>query len=200
MNFLEDINNQLFLAVNGPVGSPAWLVEFAKAAGDDLVYLVPLLLIGLWLQGGSERRGLALRAFAAVMLGLGLNQIIGLAWHHPRPFMVGLGHAWIAHAPDSSFPSDHATIFFAMALALLMGGARRLAVAVLACALSVAWARVFLGVHYPLDMAGAALAAIAAWAMTAPLWKTAGAAATDLAERAYRQVFARPIAAGWVKS
>jgi membrane-associated phospholipid phosphatase len=48
---------------------------------------------------------------------LAINQAIGLVWQHPRPFMAGIGHAWISHATDSSFPSDHTTVSFGVALA-----------------------------------------------------------------------------------
>lgn len=197
---LEALNNQLFLAINGAVGSPAWLVDAAMAIGEGLIFLVPALLAVLWLAGGARRRSLALRAFAVAMLGVGINQAIGLVWQHPRPFMAGIGHAWISHVPDSSFPSDHVTVLFAIAFASLFAGARRLALAAPIGALAVAWARVFLGVHFPLDMAGAALVALVAWALVAPIWRVVGAAAFNLAEAAYRRVFAWPISAGWIRS
>lgn len=200
MSNLEALNNQLFLAINGAADSPAWLVECAKIAGDDLVYLIPALLVGLWLQGGSDKRGLALRAFAVAMLGVGINQVIGLGWQHPRPFMLGIGHAWIEHAADSSFPSDHATVFFGIGFSLLMGSALGLGIAALLAAIAVAWARIFLGVHFPMDMVGAALVALASWALIAPVWAKAGTWATRLAESAYRRMFAWPISLGWIKS
>lgn len=200
MEKIEALNNQLFLAINGAVGSPAWLVDAATAIGDGLIFLIPALLLWLWFAGRAQRRGLSLRAFAVAMLGVGINQAIGLVWQHPRPFMAGIGHAWISHAPDSSFPSDHATVFFGVAFTLLFCGALRLALATLACALAVAWARVFLGVHFPLDMAAAAVVALAAWALIAPAWRKGGGAATRLAEGIYRRVFAWPISAGWISS
>jgi membrane-associated phospholipid phosphatase len=57
------------------------------------------------------------------MLGVGMNQVIGLAWQHPRPFMIGIGHTWIPHAADSSFPSDHMTVLAGVGLPLLLEGA-----------------------------------------------------------------------------
>jgi undecaprenyl-diphosphatase len=196
---LEVLNNQLFLIINGDVGSSAWLVDVAMAIGEGLIFLIPALMVWLWLAGKEPRRGLALRAFAVAMLGLGINQALGLVWQHPRPFTAGIGHAWISHVPDSSFPSDHATVLFGVAFTFLFGGARRLTLAALACTFAVAWARVFLGVHFPLDMAGAAVVALAAWALIAPAWSAGGGAATSLAEGAYRQVFAWPISAGWIR-
>ena len=90
------------------------------------------------------------------MLALGCNQLIGLVYQHPRPFMVGLGHTYLQHATDSSFPSDHVTVLLTVGLALVLGGTSRWAGAILiSAALPVAWARSYLGVHYPFDMVGA---------------------------------------------
>lgn len=47
--------------------------------------------------------------------------------------MIGLGHAWMPRAADSSFSSDHMTVFGGIGPTLLPG-------------LGVAWAQVFLDV------------------------------------------------------
>jgi undecaprenyl-diphosphatase len=57
---------------------------------------------------------------------------------------------------DFSFPSGHATTSFAAA-ALIAGAAPRLAVPAFVLAAAVAFSRVYVGVHYPLDVAGGAL-------------------------------------------
>lgn len=199
MDSIDLFNSRLFLAINGGAGSAPWLVDLAKAVGDGLIYLVPLSLVALWLKGSSQARGVAMRSFFVAMLALGINQLIGLFWQHPRPFVIGLGHAWIEHAPDSSFPSDHATILFALAFTLLVAGFRKMSMAALASAMAVAWARIFLGVHFPLDMAGAALVAALALVVLSKPWNVAGSKVTCVAESVYRRLFAWPISAGWMK-
>lgn len=113
--------------------------------------------------------------------------------------MLGLGHAWLYHAAESSFPSDHMTVFAGVGLTLLFNGALRLAAVVLTTGLAVAWARVFLGVHYPLDMVGAVAVAGAAYVVVSSLWRMVGDTLVHLAERLYRTVLARPIAVGWLR-
>ncbi len=64
-------------------------------------------------------------------------------WFHPRPFMMPLGHTRISHPADNSFPSDHGTVMFSAAFALLSLRLRGIGLLVLAAALPVAWARIF---------------------------------------------------------
>jgi len=66
-------------------------------------------------------------------------------------------HALVTRPHTHSFPSGHATASFACAtvLALLLP---RLRVPLFLLAAAIAWSRVYVGVHYPLDVfAGAAL-------------------------------------------
>ncbi|MDE2203065.1 MAG: phosphatase PAP2 family protein [Burkholderiaceae bacterium] len=199
MDILEAFNQALFLDINATMATPAWLVHMAVLIADFLIYLIPLLLVGMWLSGSAKQRNLALQACLVTMLALGLNQLIGLVWQHPRPFMIGLGHTFLPHAPDSSFPSDHVTIFSSIGLTLLSGRACRLGLPTLLAGLAVAWARVFVGVHFPLDMIGALAIACAAYAMMAPLWHLGGPAVTRAAVELYRTLFARPIGLGWLR-
>jgi len=199
MNKIEAFNQSLFLRINAGVDTPSWAVDTAIVIADDLIYLIPMLLFVLWLWGDDARRNQAIKACLVTLLALGANQVIGLVWLHPRPFMIGLGHAWVPHSADSSFPSDHMTVFAGIGLTLLLGGSFRLAAAILATGFAVAWARVFLGVHFPLDMAGSVAVTGVAYVVVSPLWRMAGDTLTNLAEKLYRTVFAHPIAYGWVR-
>ncbi len=199
MQEIEAFNRSLFLQINGDEGSPAWLVTAASGIADSLIYLIPALLLWMWLCGDEARRSLAIKACLVATLGVGANQIIALLWQHPRPFMIGLGHAWLRHAADSSFPSDHMTVFAGVGVSLLLDGATTPAIVTLLAGLCVAWARVFLGVHFPLDMVGAVVVAGVACLVVTPLWRYAGQPVTNLAQRLHRLVLARPIAAGWIR-
>lgn len=199
MNALEAYNRSLFLHINAGDNTQPWLLQMGTSIADGLVYLTPLLLLSMWLWGDGIRRRQAVKACLVTFLALGANQVIGLLWTHPRPSMIGLGHTWIAHAADSSFPSDHMTVFAGIGLSLLFDGALSLAAVVLAGGLVVAWARVFLGVHFPLDMVGAVAVAAMAYAVVLPLWRTWGDTVIHLVERLYRAILARPIAAGWLR-
>jgi len=199
MNEIETLNRTLFLQINGGNDTPTWLVHDAMGIADDLIYLIPPLLLGFWLCGSHTRRSVALKAPVGTLVSLAANQARCALWPHPRPFMIGLGHAWMTHVADASFPSDHMTVFAGIGLTLLFDGAAGWGVATLLIGLCVAWARVFLGVHFPLDMAGAVAVAGSVYAAVSPIWRKVATACTNLAEMLYRTLLARPIAAGWLR-
>ena len=115
----------------------------------------------IWLLGGAaaatadrRRRRAWLRATAAVAAAYMTSTSIKLAIGRKRPSIEDLPHL-MATPTGLSFPSSHAASSFAAARAFgaLVPGAP-LQVAALAMALS----RLYLGVHYPSDVAaGAAL-------------------------------------------
>ncbi|WP_230371667.1 hypothetical protein [Paludibacterium denitrificans] len=92
MNQLEVLNRALFLQINGGNGTPVWLIRVAIGIADYLIFLIPILLLCLWLWGNHARRSLAIKACLVTLFALGMNQVIGMLWQHPRPFMIGFGH------------------------------------------------------------------------------------------------------------
>ncbi len=186
--------------MNAGTSAPPWTVAVARVLADGVIYGVPLLLVMLWLWGDYRLRRAALRTCVVAALALGGGQLIGLAWPQPRPFMIGLGHSWISHAADPSFPSDHVTVFSAVGMSMLFDGQAVLGLIVLAAGACVAWARIYLGVHFPLDMVGAVALATATCMVVVPVWRRAGDRVTAVVQHAYRNVMALPIARGWVRA
>lgn len=198
----EHLNLILFSALNAHVGLTGWQLLGAVFAAEWLIFLMPLSLVMLWLGGGAGR-AVALRAFIAAVCALTLNALIGQFWYSPRPFVLEVGQTFLLHAPDSSFPSDHATSIFSVALVLAFSRvqeARRVGWVLLPLALVVAWSRVYLGVHWPKDMAGALLVSAAmAWLASTPVLRAACAGLLPMAESVYRRVLALPIGRGWLR-
>ena len=80
-----------------------------------------------------------------------------MIWDRPRPFEAHPGlHMFVARSGDPSFPSDHATAAFAIAVSVLLRN-RRIGLVVLALAVAVALSRLVVGAHYPSDVIGGAL-------------------------------------------
>ncbi|QXL83221.1 phosphatase PAP2 family protein [Comamonas sp. NLF-1-9] len=195
---LQEFNHGLFLLINAPHAPGAAMLVFARLCAAWLVLAVPLYLVVAWLRGREGVRRVLLEALAASALGFAASAAIGLLWPQPRPFMLGLGSALMAHAPTASFPSNHLTGIWSVALSLcLHAPTRRAGLALLLLGLPVAWARIYLGVHFPLDMLGALLLALASALVLRLLLPGLGALALAPANAAYRRLFGPLIRRGW---
>ena len=86
------------------------------------------------------------------ILALILNIITGKFYYEKRPFLaLKYVHQLIYHKIDNSFPSDHAAITFAIAMSIYMYN-KKIGIPFLIAAILIGFARVFSGVHYPLDI------------------------------------------------
>ena len=160
---IESWNEWLFALVNADASSPPGLVALARVIAEGAPTLAALMLVLLWVRQGRAVRFALLDATATALVGLAIAQVIVALWYHPRPAELGLGRQFLDHAPEASFPSDHATLLFGLALPLVFErAARPFGLAFLALALGTAWARVYLGVHFPADMLGGLAVALVA--------------------------------------
>jgi undecaprenyl-diphosphatase len=161
--FTRSVDYSIYKAIDGT--GPDFLHAPMRFAANDLVFaivaLVALTFLIPWRERRLERRIGAVMATAAGGLALLLVQPISNAVERARPF-VDHPHAklLISHARDPGFPSDHATGAFAMATALWFYDRTIGALALLLAAI-VAFARVYVGVHYPADVVAGALIGIA---------------------------------------
>ena len=144
--------------INGPAGSsPVWdtvMTWVANLAEPVFVAVVVLWFLVGWLRRQpGERRG-AIAALLAAGGALLVNFVIGHLWDRARPFVAhpGTVHVLVRHSNDASFPSDHAAAGFAIA-AVLFAMHRRLGIAALIFAALMSYARVYVGDHYPSDVA-----------------------------------------------
>ncbi|EPR7623239.1 undecaprenyl-diphosphatase [Klebsiella michiganensis] len=190
MNVLETLNQSAFLALNASPGTPEAILALARFSASGIIFVIPAILLWLWFSGGRQGHRQALFCTLSIVIALGLGSICGMLLFHPRPFMIPLGHTWINHPADNSFPSDHGTVMFSAAFALLSLRSRAAGLFLLLAALPVAWSRIFLGVHFPLDMVGAALVSACGVCVAKLIWSGIGHRLTSLCEAISRRLFA----------
>lgn len=171
---IENLNRSIFLAINAKPGAPDAALKIAYFFANTLIYVIPIFILLLWFVSEEKGKILALRSTATMITGVLLSLIIGTLWPHPRPFMIPIGYVWFSHTADYSFPSDHMTIFVCFALALISAKAVRTGLVVLGISILVAWSRIYLGVHFPLDMIGAVLTGMVSNELLCRLWKHKG--------------------------
>ena len=195
---LENINYALFALINATPASSWWAIEVATFIAKDLIIIVPLLVVALWLWGPNQRQ-LVFKVMLALALSLSISWVIGHLFPHDRPFVDGVGYNFLHHAADDSFPSDHGTVIFTFALAFLFWHRVWSGALLLVIASAIAWSRVYLGVHWPLDMVGGLLAGMCGCLGSQLLWQSGGHGLYQRLQRLYRLCFSLPIRKGWVR-
>jgi undecaprenyl-diphosphatase len=164
------LDASLFHAINqlaGHYDAIDDVVEFISSKGP---FVLVLMILAAWFWPGSrtqrdQRQWGGIAATISAALAMAINQGIIRVWDRPRPFEAHHVVLLLKPSPDPSFPSDHATFAFAVAVALFLAW-RRLGIVALAVAALISLSRVYSGEHYLGDVvAGAAIGAVVALAV-----------------------------------
>jgi undecaprenyl-diphosphatase len=131
-------------------------------------YLPYLLVIGflvlVFYQSGARRKFyLFAEGALAVILARGIvTSIIGFFYVTVRPFVL-LGFSPLISESGSSFPSGHMAWFFALALVIWFAD-RKWGFWYFILSALMGVARIYAGVHWPIDiLGGAAIGLLSAW-------------------------------------
>ena len=178
---------RLYHAINQFVASHEWLGRILGAVETSAVPIFALATMALWFlaRPGGPRKWKLASASALVSAGMALliAQVVATIWPRERPFAARPGaHVWGSRSHDPSFPSDHASAAFAIAFAILLIDLTAGSI-FLAAAAVIAIGRVFVGSHYPADVLGGALVALAASLLVVRLGRPAILAIVRLVER-----------------
>ena len=176
------MDDGVVLGLYGLAAQQPQLASLAVLVADDGIFVLPLAVVLVWLGSGpsqASRRRVVLGVVLAGALACVVAIAIGLVLEHslarPRPF-VALGIApLLPHAADSSFPSDHTLAGVAL-IGVLAWRVPRIGGWLLGWALLVGAARVMAGLHYPSDIAGSAVLALAldglAWRLLTRVYRS----------------------------
>jgi undecaprenyl-diphosphatase len=140
-----------------------WLgIFFAEYLGYFLILAAAFLLLKE--RNWKQRIYFFSLAILPVILSRGIiTEAIRFFYERPRPFLFFDIQPLIDHASTGSFPSGHAAAFFALALAVFYLN-RQWGRRFLALVLLMGLARIFVGVHWPLDiLAGAIIGLLSAF-------------------------------------
>jgi len=145
----------------GPLGYAFPWISMLSGIGQVVVAILLVIVVGIF-----DRP--SVRFALAGALGAGLYWVINIAIHKPRP-SAALVHV-VEHPGAYAFPSGHATLAtIVVAVLVLTIGVRRFNRVLLAIgavlgvlvAVAIGIERIYVGAHYPSDVIGGVLLALA---------------------------------------
>lgn len=181
----EAIDAAISVALNAGVGSsPGFDSLVFQVSQNHLLKCAPPVTAVWFLwwtrqqaADRDRRQAALLMVLAACFLTMGIvRALTRLLPFRLRPIfetelhLVKAAGMWLGNFDRaSSMPSDHAGLFFALAVGLFIVSRPVGILALLHAALMIALPRVYLGLHYASDvLVGAAIGALSAWLLTRP--------------------------------
>ena len=159
-------DEKVFHWINGLAGRVSFFDRIIEWVVSD--YMIPvalaLVLVGLWFAGSDmlTRQRYQIGLFVA-LTSMALSSlavyIINWQYFRPRPFVDHDVTLLFYQPTDSSFPANSMAATFGIAAAV-WGVNRRIGTVLLIAATLYGFARVYAGVHYPLDIVAGALIAV----------------------------------------
>ena len=161
----------IFQLINNFAGQYKWLDAAGIFFASYCQYVLGAGLI-LFMVARKDRLEriknlkITILAFAAAVVSrLIFAEIIKRADGRMRPFVNHQVHQLILYDANYSFPSGHASFFFALSTVIYFYN-KKAGLVCFAGSFLIGLARIFVGVHYPLDiLCGMALGIIVGWAM-----------------------------------
>ncbi len=153
-------NVSLFFSIFNLNGRSFILDQSMVFATVPLIYLAFLLVFVLGIKGGTSEKKAFLLIILALPLAVLFIKIIHLFFFEPRPFVTfNFSPIAMESADSASFPSRHTTLAGVLAFAFIYFRSTW-SLLFLPIAVWIGISRIYVGVHYPLDVLGGFVVAI----------------------------------------
>lgn len=161
-------NEMLFYFINRGLDNPFFDFLMPTITNFGSFIAMGIICILMYIFGGENTRKIALLGLVALLLANVAVYLLKIIVAEPRPFNVLPNvDLLVSESEIYSFPSGHSASSFAVMMLIglkyrlhIKGKAYRLLYPLLAFASLIAFSRVYIGVHYPLDVIFGAIVGI----------------------------------------
>ena len=154
-------NTSLFFLIFGLQSNQTILTSLMVFGAEYLIYLTLIGIFIITFKGKVRERKALLLTLLALPIVVIIIKMIHLFFYEPRPFVSLHIAPLISHKADASFPSRHTAIMSAIAFAYLYCKSKWAPLFIL-LTFWVGLSRIYVGIHYPLDILGAVIVGIVA--------------------------------------
>ena len=162
LSFLEQIDISILFFIQNHLRNPLFDRLFIPIThfADDGIFWILLVLVLIWAKK-TRRAGMAAlfsMAICYILTSMWLKDFVGRI----RPYETYSSLVLLVEKdPDFSFPSGHTVISFAAALIYVRMLEKPFGIATLLLAILIGFSRLYVGIHYPSDVLGGFLLALA---------------------------------------
>lgn len=153
------MNTLIFQKINSVAGHYYLLDKFMVFSSGWLGYLMILFLVILVLKNWRKFKDMFIVSIgSAIISRFFFAALIKYFYYHPRPYWIlNNVNLLLAKETESSFPSGHVSFYFALAAGVYIYN-RKMGWVFFVISALMGFARIYTGVHWPLDvLAGAGL-------------------------------------------
>ena len=147
------LNIDIFNLINSLAGKSLLLDSLMIFVAEYLIFIIIIPLVYLFVK---DKKNFVF-AFLCSLVSLIIGQLIKFFFYFPRPFALGIGKQLIEHAADSSYPSDHTIAVLSLGFGLMLTKYKKTGILFLILGLLIGFSRIFVGVHFPVDILGSVL-------------------------------------------
>ncbi len=165
MDIILQADHQLFQAINSLAGRWQFLDWLGIFCAKFLIWVIFIIVAIWWLNLArtrashnwpieGKRKWLIFGSVSlSLVLSVLINQLLAMVKFRSRPFLNFNINKLIEPLSEKSFPSDHATVAFAISTAVFFYN-KKLGSVLIFLSVLISIGRIFAGVHYPIDIIG----------------------------------------------
>lgn len=158
------MDSYLFFQINQYAGKWAVLDGLAIFFAKYFEYFLLIFLLLFLVKNFRKYWAMVVLALvSAAVARFGATSLIRHFWHRNRPFIDNHVNLLFNYSNEASFPSGHATFYFALATVVFLKN-KKAGILFYLGAFLICLGRVFSGIHWPSDiLAGAVIGVIIGW-------------------------------------